>query len=68
MAVQQRGLTQALGGKSNIMAYYSPSIFYPIVGASHDEILHFAATIVRQPVFLINDVIGPRPDNLQHDD
>lgn len=46
------------------MAYYAPSVFYPIIGASHDEILRYAAKIVRQPVFLINDAIVSLPDIL----
>lgn len=49
------------------MAYYAPSVFYPIIGASHDEILRYAAKIVRQPVFLINDAIVSLPDILPND-
>ena len=49
------------------MAYYAQSIFYPVIGASHSEILRHAAKIVGQPVFLINGAIGPLPDNLPSD-
>jgi hypothetical protein len=44
------------------MAYYGPSVFYPIIGNSHDKIVRYAASAVSQPVFLINDDIAPLPD------
>ena len=56
-----------LGGKGKIMAHHAPSVFYPIIGASHDKILRFAAKLARQPVFLINDAVGPLPDSLPND-
>lgn len=45
------------------MAYYGPSIFYPIVGKSHDQILRYAAGAVRQPVYLISGAIASLPDD-----
>jgi len=44
------------------MAHYGPSIFYPIIGNSHDQIMRCAAGSVRQPVFLINGAIASLPD------
>jgi len=44
------------------MAHYGPSIFYPIVGNSHDQIVRYAASALRQPVFLINGVIASLPE------
>ncbi|WP_162456230.1 hypothetical protein [Pseudoxanthomonas kalamensis] len=44
------------------MVYYGTSVFYPIIGKSHDQIVRYAAGAVRQPVFLINDAIAPLPD------
>lgn len=52
----------ALGGKGEIMAYYGQSVFFPIIGSSHDKIVRYAANAVRQPVFLVNDAIAPLPD------
>jgi hypothetical protein len=44
------------------MAHYGSSIFYPIVGNSHNQILRYVAGALRQPVFLINGVIASLSD------
>ena len=45
------------------MAHYAPSIFYPIIGASHGKIINHAAKAIRQPVFFINGAIASFPAN-----
>jgi hypothetical protein len=45
------------------MVHYAKSVFYPIIGLSHEKIVRYAAKTVRQPVLLINDAVGSFPEN-----
>ena len=40
------------------MAHYPKSVFYPVIGSAHSAILHLAAQVVRQPIFIVNGTIG----------
>jgi hypothetical protein len=45
------------------MAHYGPSIFYPIIGDSHDQIVRFVAAAVRRPAFMVNGAMSQLPVN-----
>ena len=53
----------AVLNSSDRLANYGQSVFYPIIGNLHDQIVRYAVRAVRRPVFLINDAIASLPDD-----